>query len=147
MRLDFYLPVPLNPGCQIEIILPEQYSVDDVEYLTSQQAFGQFNTYREDLGNLRVNTERRSLKLEGACPYYVVNNNVATIEIFNLRHPNYEKETDSLSIIITSATNAPIAMVDEGVTFIPERGSMLATTDALNKTVQEPTKVTFELIP
>ena len=85
MRLDFYLPVPLNPGCKIEIILPEQYSVDDVVYLTSQNAFGKFNTYREDKGNLYVNVERRSLKLSGACPYYVANNNVATIDVFSLR--------------------------------------------------------------
>ena len=42
MRLDFYLPVPLNAGCKIEIVLPEQYSLDDVKQLTSQKAFGKF---------------------------------------------------------------------------------------------------------
>lgn len=40
MRLNFYLPVPLNPGCKVKIILPEQYSVDYIKSLSTQKAFG-----------------------------------------------------------------------------------------------------------
>lgn len=38
-------------------------------------------------------------------------------------------------------------MQDEKFTFTPERGSIKTETDAEMKIVQEPTKVSFELIP
>ena len=40
MRLDFFLPVPLNPGCKVKITFPQQYSMDDVQTLETQNAFG-----------------------------------------------------------------------------------------------------------
>ena len=100
MRLDFYLPVPLNPGCRLKIILPEQYSVDTIQTLITQQAFGARQFYTEVQGNLRVDTIERSLTLEGACPQYIDNNNVAQILIYSLKQPNYEKTTNSFRIYI-----------------------------------------------
>ena len=47
MRLNFYLPVPLNPGCKVKIILPEQYSVDYIGSLHTQKAFGKNQEYSE----------------------------------------------------------------------------------------------------
>jgi len=47
MRLDFYLPVPLNAGCKLKIVLPVQYSVDYIQSLTTQKAFGRLETYTE----------------------------------------------------------------------------------------------------
>ena len=41
MQLDFFLPVPLNEGCKIEVTLPSQYSIDDVQELKTLKAFGQ----------------------------------------------------------------------------------------------------------
>ena len=40
VRLDFYLPVPLNPGCKLEVTLPAQYSVEDVKQVQSLAVFG-----------------------------------------------------------------------------------------------------------
>lgn len=103
MRLNFYLPVPLNPGCQVKIILPEQYTVDYIGSLYTQKAFGRYQEYSESKGNLRVIPSERSLTLIGACEEYIDNNKIATIDIKSLKQPNYEKTTDSLQIFITNA--------------------------------------------
>ena len=96
MRLDFYLPVPLNPGCKVKIILPIQYSVDYVKSLTSKMAFGSIRNYTIEQGNLVIDRLERSLSLTEACMEYIENDKVATIEINSLRQPNYEKTTDSV---------------------------------------------------
>lgn len=98
MKLDFFLPVPLNSGCKLKLILPQQYSVDDIKSLTTLKAFGPIKEYTEALGNLRVNPNERSLTLDGACASYVSESTVATIYLKSLRQPNYEKKTDSLVI-------------------------------------------------
>ena len=69
------------------------------------------------------------------------------IDIFSLRQPNYEKTTDSVRIYVTGANDSSIAMVEENVTFTPERGELAATTDAGIKIVQESTEVIVELSP
>ena len=71
------------------------------------------------------------------CRDYINNNMVATIEIRNLVQPNFEKETDSVTIEIRDKSNSAIARVDKGVTFTPLRGELTATSSALVRTVQE----------
>jgi len=119
MRLDFYLPVPLNAGCKVKIVLPIQYSVDYIESLTTKMAFGSITTFSVQQGNLVINRLERSLALTGACKEYIENDKVATIEINSLRQPNYEKTTDSVQIIITTKDDYFVANVTEKVTFTP----------------------------
>ena len=73
MRLDFFLPVPLNPGCKVKINFPKQYSLDDVHTLETQNAFGQFNSYTFEKGNLRILNSERALVLSGVCQNYIEN--------------------------------------------------------------------------
>lgn len=85
MRLDFFLPVPLNQGCKLSIFLPEQYSVDTIHTLTSFMAFGSRKDYTETKGNLKVNVNENKLMLEGACETYIDDNMVASILIRTLK--------------------------------------------------------------
>ena len=73
MRLDFFLPVPLNAGCKVKITFPAQYSIDDVHTLETLNAFGQFNSYTYEKGNLRALNSERSLILSGVCQNYLEN--------------------------------------------------------------------------
>ena len=85
--------------------------------------------------------------MSGVCQSYIENKQQATIRIKSLRQPDYEKTTDSFKVEITTANDNAIADVTENVRFTPSRGYIETTTDAEVKTVQEPTKVSFELIP
>ena len=147
MRLDFFLPVPLNPGCVLTIFLPEQYSIDTISSLTTLKAFGAIKDYTETAGNMRVSVGERKLTLYGACDTYIEDNKVATIYITSLRQPNYEKTTDSFRIFIDSEKGDRIAKVDQKVTFTPQRGSLTMQNKAAMLTVQETTMVSFELVP
>ena len=40
MKLQFFLPVPLNAGCMIEVKLPPQYSVDTISTIYTDRVFG-----------------------------------------------------------------------------------------------------------
>ena len=52
MRLDFYLPVPLNDGCKVHVGLPQQYSVNEIRRVETYNVFGAYKNYTRDLGNL-----------------------------------------------------------------------------------------------
>ena len=147
MRLDFYLPVPLNPGCNLEITFPKQYSVQTVQYLQTQNVFGRIQTFKTSFNNLDVYSLSNKLRLLNVCESYRDNNMEGTILIYSLRQPDYVLETDSFMVEITSVDGDRIAKVDEGVTFTPTKGILDATTDASIKTVQEETDVIFEILP
>ena len=127
--------------------MPQQYSVDTIDKLTSLNAFGSLKDYTESAGNLGVNVNENSLTLNGACETYIEDNKVATIYMRQLKQPNYEKTTDSFRIFINSGNKSNIAKVDSGVTFTPLRGSLEMSNSVSLTTVQEPTKVTFQLVP
>lgn len=55
MKLSFYLPVPLDQGCQVTVVLPEQYSVSTVETVGSLQVFGYYKEYSRRGGSLQIN--------------------------------------------------------------------------------------------
>ncbi len=42
MTLSFYLPVPLNKGCQVTVVLPSQYSTSTIKRVDSRGVF-EFN--------------------------------------------------------------------------------------------------------
>ena len=86
MQLDFFLPVPLNAGCKVRIVLPPQYSVETVETVLTKNAFGSMQTFNEfPLGNLSKDPSLRTLSLRDACPGYIENDRVATIQLKSLR--------------------------------------------------------------
>ena len=45
MRLDFFLPVPLNAGCKLNIELPPQYSVETIGLVKTLNVFGPITEY------------------------------------------------------------------------------------------------------
>ena len=146
MRLDFYLPVPLNEGCKVTVVLPEEYDVREVQRVMTFNVFGPYANYTEVQGNLFVDIQANSFQIE-ACKKYVENDDVATIQMFSLTQPNYEAPTHSVQILIDTKLGGEVAMIQEGVTFTPSRGEIAAETDATNYVVQSPTKVLFTLKP
>ena len=146
MKLDFFLPVPLNEGCKVNVALPEEYSVSEIQRVMTHNAFGYYQNYTENLGNLFIDLDYNSFSIE-ACKTYVENSGTATITMFSLTQPNYEAATKSVRIQINTKNDGFVAMIDEGVTFTPTRGNITVESDALNYTVQSPTMVIFTLQP
>ena len=97
-------------------------------------------------GSLIVDPTTNSFKIE-ACATYIEDNNVATIQLFSLIQPNFEKATDSVKIRIDTVNDEYVAKIEEGVTFTPFRGEVQVETSATNLIVQEKTDVIFELVP
>ena len=85
MRLDFFLPVPLNPGCVVDIFFPEQYSVETVKTMTTLNAFGSLKVHNETNGLLEVSVGENRLTIKNACERYIEDNKVATILIRQLK--------------------------------------------------------------
>ena len=83
MRLDFYLPVPLNEGCKVHVALPEEYSVSEIQRVMTFNVFGYYQNYTENLGNLFIDLDDNSFSIE-ACKNYVENDGIATITMFSL---------------------------------------------------------------
>ena len=73
MQLDFFLPVPLNPGCKVKITFPKQYSLSDVYMLETAYAFGAETEYTFAKGNLKSLSSERALVLSGVCQNYIEN--------------------------------------------------------------------------
>jgi hypothetical protein len=42
MLLQFFMPVPLNAGCKVTVVLPRQYSVSTINQIYTLQAFGAY---------------------------------------------------------------------------------------------------------
>ena len=42
MQLSFYMPVPLDEGCQVKVTLPSQYSTEFVKRVAAMQMFGSY---------------------------------------------------------------------------------------------------------
>ena len=83
MRLDFYLPVPLNAGCKVNVALPSQYSVSEVRRVETFNVFGRFYNYTQDLDNLVISVEDNSFSIN-PCKGYIENDDVGTIRIYSL---------------------------------------------------------------
>ena len=60
MQLKFYLPVPLNAGCQVTVKLPSQYSVDTITQVGSLQVFGFYREYTVASGSLIISKAENS---------------------------------------------------------------------------------------
>jgi hypothetical protein len=146
MRLDFYLPVPLNEGCKVQVTLPEEYYVAEVERVMTHNVFGLYRNYTVEAGNLVINENSNAFEID-PCSDYVENDDVATIYMFSLTQPNYEAATKSATIQINTKDGQPVAWIDEGVTFTPSRGAIATVTDATSYVVQSPTKVLIQLKP
>jgi hypothetical protein len=110
MQLDFYLPVPLNAGCQIKVELPEQYSINTITLVQTKAVFGALTKFSDEAGNIEFD-ERDNSFLIRPCQTYIENDNVATIQIFSLMQPNYEKATDSVKINIDTEDGRSIAYI------------------------------------
>ena len=115
MTLDFYLPVPLNEGCKVTVVLPEEYDVSEVHRVMTLNVFGSYQNYTQEMGNLLVDLEVNSFEIE-PCKNYVENDNVATIQMFSLTQPNYEAATHTVHILINAKNDAspdpvPVAMI------------------------------------
>ena len=108
--------------------------------------FGRFYNYTQDLDNLAISEAENSFNIN-ACKDYIENDDVATIRIYSLTQPNYEAATDSVKIRINTRNDEAIALIEEGVTFTPIRGEIVAESDATNYVVQSPTMVMLTLKP
>ena len=64
-----------------------------------------------------------------------------------MTQPNYEAATDSVKIRINTENDQAIALIEDGVTFTPIRGEIIADSDATNYVVQSPTMVLLTLKP
>lgn len=122
MKLSFFLPVPLNQGCKVTVVLPAQYSISTIKYVGTLQAFGSYKQYSLNSNNLVLNKTENSFTIE-PCDSYRENDNVAILYISELMQYKYEKQTDSVQIRIDTAKGDKVARIQSGVTFTPVRGS------------------------
>lgn len=95
--IDFFMPVPLNSGCLVTVVLPKQYSVNTVKEVNTLSAFGAKQERSELGGTLRYDKAANSFTIS-ACDSYVENKMAAVIEIDSLIQPNFEAATESLII-------------------------------------------------
>ena len=147
MRLQFYLPVPLNPGCQVTVKLPEQYKVREVKRIRTLNFFGNVRSYTEAAGTLDIDKAENSFKI-APCKDYRDNKSVALIIIDSLLHYRYVTKSDSFQIHINSEDDKNIARIQSGVTFKPKMGVIgLVSASAENEVVSAKTPITFVLQP
>ena len=99
MTLSFYLPVPLNKGCQVTVVLPSQYSTSSIKRVDSRGVFEFNGIFSLQRGNLQINSTENSFTIT-PCEKYIENDNLAVIIIDSLMQFKYEKTTDSLGIRI-----------------------------------------------
>lgn len=106
MTLSFYLPVPLNQGCQLTVELPSDYSTDDIEYVGSLQVFGSYREFVTADNNLVLGQNTFTIN---PCRTYINNDNIAVLYISKLRHFNYEIKSGSFKILIQNSQGLNIA--------------------------------------
>jgi hypothetical protein len=161
MRLQFFLPVPLNAGCMIEVKLPSQYNVNTITTVYTDRVFGSTQTYSEDNGLLEIDLAQNLFRIN-PCRTYIQNNSIATIVIEDLKHFKYVKESDSFEITIDSKADADgnrekiarigfvdnLGQITNPITFRPNHGEIeLFGAHATNEVVQEATDIIFTLQP
>lgn len=82
MKLSFYLPVPLDQGCKVTVVLPEQYNTKSLTKVGTQQVFGFYQEYSLTEGTLKINTDN-SFTIS-PCNQYIENDNIGVIYISKL---------------------------------------------------------------
>ena len=99
MKLSFILPVPLNEGCKVTVVLPSQYSVSTIEEVKTFLAFGASREYTLAQGTLFIDSQENSFMIE-PCDGYKDNNLDGMIRIKELMQYKFEQPSGSLEIRI-----------------------------------------------
>jgi hypothetical protein len=147
MKLSFYVPVPLDAGCSLTVTLPSQYNTDLINRVSSANMFGRYQSYSDGGRNpLEINEAENSFTIY-PCREYLENDDMGVLTITELMQYKYEMRTDSLKILIRTASGEKIALLENDITFTPIRGSMTSTAMASNSVIQTATKTEFTLRP
>lgn len=134
MKLSFILPVPLNEGCKVTVVLPSQYSVSTIEEVKTFLAFGSSREYTVSTGTLQIDSTENSFTIE-PCDKYKDNNLDGMIRIKELMQYKFEQPSGSLEIRIETKDNEKIARIQTGVTFTPTRGVTEVAIKATNSVI------------
>ena len=79
MQLDFFLPVPLNAGCKVNVTLPDQYNVEEIARVTTLGDFGNLKNYTVELDTLNIDTVANGFSISACGRDYVGKEGVARI--------------------------------------------------------------------
>ena len=87
------MPVPLDAGCQVTVVLPTQYSISTVQTVGT---FSMFGSYKEFSNSTLIKNNKNNSFTISPCDTYKDNQNLAIIYISKLLQYKYEKTTDSV---------------------------------------------------
>ncbi len=90
MRLSFQSPVPVNAGCRLTVVLPEEFSVSTINQVSISGLFGSLTTI-----DISTSTDDNSFSFE-QCNSYRDSGITGNIVMDSLTIPEYAKATQSL---------------------------------------------------
>lgn len=83
MQISFGLPVPVNEGCILTVVLPEQYNLNNVKSVAPSKFFGEYIQMLRSNGDVILDYSTNSFSIY-PCKDYKENVQDATIFVQNL---------------------------------------------------------------
>jgi hypothetical protein len=145
LRIQFYVPVPLNSGCIIDVTFPSDFVLSGAD-LTNVQGFGLFGGSRALTGS--VNVGNNTYTITDGCSTYVSQDQLAIMDFSSVENPFTVKTTGSIAIYIKDVNQYAIAQITSGITYASTVGTIsnLTLTPEVT-TVATLTAITISFLP
>ena len=144
-RIQFFVPVPLNTGCILDVVFPDDFQLS-ASNLTNVQGIGLFGGSRALTGS--VNTGNNTYTISNGCTSYVSQDQLGIMDFSFVENPFTIKETESVSIFVKDSSQFSIAEITTGVTYSATEGTIYNVTLTPEvTTVSAETAITVTFLP
>ena len=145
LRLQFYIPVPLNSGWVVDIQYPSDFTLSGAD-LTTVIGYGLFGGARTLTGSL--NTGNNTYTITDGWSTYVSQNIIAILDFNSIANPFSVKTTSSISIYVKDSSLFPIAQLITGITYTATTGTLTGISLTPDSTiVSSVTSATIKFLP
>ena len=144
-RVQFFVPVPLDSGCIIDVTYPSDFTLSGSN-LTTVQGIGLFGGSRTLTGS--VNSGNNTYTITDGCNSYVSQDQLGILDFTSIHNPFTVKTTGSLSIYVKDSSQFDIAQITTGVTYTATTGTLNnVTLTPETTTVATSTSITITFLP
>ena len=145
LRVQFFVPVPLDSGCIIDVTYPSDFTLSGNSNSTVQ-GIGLFGASRTL--NSTINTGNNTHTITDGCSSYVSENQLGILDFRNIKNPFTVKTTGSIAIYVKDSNLFNIAQITTGVNYTATAGTLnnVTLTPEIT-TVATSTSITITFLP
>jgi len=142
--LEVDLPLPLNAGCKIDVLIPKPLVIGPE--MTRVTISGLFGSIRD--AEITLDAELNRIHVQNACLSYRANVVKAVFELSALVNPGYVTTSESFFLEVSDANDNKIVKTSGGMVYTTSPGSVKVNSwFASNRLVSALSDITFSVQP